>query len=216
MSAVVMLAVSGTTLWLGGGVWTVFVLLLGFGVVREWILLAIGFTAPGMARSGWIAAGAIYCGLAVTTLIILRDGPGGLFLVLAILLAVICTDIGAYFAGRTFGGPKIAPKISPSKTWAGLFGGMVGAMLVVLSAIFVIGDGSVAPAYVLVFALTGIPVAIIAQSGDFFESWMKRRAGVKDSGSLIPGHGGLFDRVDGLLAVCFVIGLLMLAMRVLG
>jgi phosphatidate cytidylyltransferase len=221
LSAVVMFAVAGTALWLGALVWTVFVLLLGFGVVREWVALATGFNTPGLARLGWVAAGAIYCGLAVTMLVVLREGQGGILPVLTILLAVICTDIGAYFAGRTFGGPKIAPKVSPSKTWAGLVGGSLAAVLAIAAVMFVEHRVGVEGYYQVRFgfkeplltpnwmaSLVGVPIAIIAQAGDFFESWMKRRAGVKDSGALIPGHGGLFDRVDGLLAVLFVIGVL--------
>jgi phosphatidate cytidylyltransferase len=221
LSAVVMFAVAGTALWLGALVWTVFVLLLGFGVVREWVALATGFNTPGLARLGWVAAGAIYCGLAVTMLVVLREGQGGILPVLTILLAVICTDIGAYFAGRTFGGPKIAPKVSPSKTWAGLVGGSLAAVLAIAAVMFVEHRVGVEGYYQVRFgfkeplltpnwmaSLVGVPIAIIAQAGDFFESWMKRRAGVKDSGALIPGHGGLFDRVDGLLAVMFVIGVL--------
>jgi phosphatidate cytidylyltransferase len=120
-----------------------------------------------------------------------------------LILAVILTDIGAYFAGRTFGGPKIAPAISPSKTWSGLAGGMVGAA-VALIAVTYQAEGFVDIGWKI---LAGMAVAVVAQLGDFFESWMKRRAGVKDSGKLIPGHGGLFDRLDGLLGVMFVLGL---------
>jgi phosphatidate cytidylyltransferase len=123
---------------------------------------------------------------------------------------VIATDVGAYFSGRTFGGPKIAPAISPSKTWSGLAGAAVLSALASLG-LLLLATGRIFfdEAQVLAqFTLAGVAVAVIAQAGDFFESWMKRRAGVKDSGSLIPGHGGLFDRVDGLLAVLFVAGLL--------
>ena len=235
LSAVVMLAVSGTALWLGGWWWLVFVLLLGFGVVREWIALAIGFTAPGLARFSWVAAGAIYCGLATTVLMVLRGEFEGARSVLSIVGAVIGTDVVAYFAGRTIGGPKIAPSISPSKTWAGLLGGMIGAALALLavSKAWSAGlcevfypvsfpsagrfgfdgpcSGYIGAPPMLYLLLLGPFIAIIAQTGDFFESWMKRRAGVKDSGNLIPGHGGLFDRVDGLLAASFVFGLLSLS-----
>jgi phosphatidate cytidylyltransferase len=128
--------------------------------------------------------------------------------VLTLVAAVIATDVGAYFAGRTLGGPKIAPKISPSKTWAGLAGGMIGA-----SVVLVLGRGNNMVADAIA---GGMLLAVTAQAGDFFESWMKRRAGVKDSSHLIPGHGGLFDRVDGLLAVLFVGGLITMASGLLG
>ena len=133
---------------------------------------------------------------------------------------VVATDVGAYLAGRTFGGPKIAPRISPSKTWSGLFGGMIAAALVLVAIAWfelhprmaVEGGCSVShtcPTFAeraVPVALSGFLLAVVAQAGDFFESWMKRRAGVKDSGRLIPGHGGLFDRLDGLMAVAFVTG----------
>ncbi len=211
LSAAVMLAVAGTALWLGGIVWAAFVLAIGFGVIREWSALVGGFSAPGPSRWLWTAAGAVYCGLAVTMLIVLRDGIGGMLPVLGIMAAVIATDIGAYFAGRAIGGPKIAPSISPSKTWAGLGGGMLAAAVTAIVATQIPERGNVAPGNFPIYAAIGALIAIVAQAGDFFESWMKRRAGVKDSGRLIPGHGGLFDRVDGLLAVLFVIGLLYIA-----
>jgi phosphatidate cytidylyltransferase len=124
--------------------------------------------------------------------------------VLTLIALVAAIDIGAYFTGRAIGGPKIAPAISPSKTWAGLLGGILGALAVlVLSAKL----SNATPAWWQVLGLA-VLAAIVAQAGDFFESWMKRRAGVKDSGKLIPGHGGLFDRVDGLIAVSFLAALL--------
>ena len=207
VSAVVMVAVAGTALWLGGWVWNMLVALIALGVLFEWQRLAIGFTASLLGRLCWLAAGMIYIGIAALTLVVMRDSsqlaPG----VLLVVLAVAAIDVCAYFVGRTVGGPKIAPKISPSKTWAGLFGGMAGAIGVALLAIYGIGDGTVAPPYLVAYSAFAALSAVVAQAGDFFESWMKRRAGVKDSGKLIPGHGGLFDRVDGLIAVLFFLGL---------
>ena len=224
LSAIVMVAVAGGALWLGGIAWTVFVLLVATGVLWEWSKLSRAIAASHWARLIWLAAGVAYVGLAGEMLIVLRGG--GFDKVLVVVASVIATDIGAYFAGRTFGGPKIAPKISPSKTWSGLAGGILLAscMLFLLYFIEVSGkpcllqpplnyqiDWRPCPDYFDFFATMALPlgalIAIIAQTGDFFESWMKRRAGVKDSGHLIPGHGGLFDRVDGLLAVLFVAGL---------
>ncbi|MFC3174788.1 phosphatidate cytidylyltransferase [Novosphingobium bradum] len=198
VSAIVMVAVAGTGLWLGGGVWAVLVGLVAAGVLMEWSKLVLAFAPGAAARLAWHLGGLLYVGLACVALIMLR--AEGLLPVPVVAGTVIAVDIWAYFAGRQFGGPKIAPAISPSKTWSGLLGGMAGASLM----LFLTLPGN------RLFALAGPLVAIIAQAGDFFESWMKRRAGVKDSGKLIPGHGGLFDRVDGLLAVCFTIGLLML------
>lgn len=195
-SAVVMLAVAGTALWLGGVVWAVFVGLVAAGVLLEWSRLVLAFVPGVPGRLLWHLGGLGYVGLATASLLVLRlvYGP---YPVLVALGVVIAVDVWAYFFGRRFGGPKIAPSISPSKTWSGLAGGILGAMLVMY----------LTHPEDWRFALSGVPIAVVAQAGDFFESWMKRRAGVKDSSQLIPGHGGLFDRLDGLLAVLFLVGL---------
>jgi len=216
-SAAAMVAVAGGALWLGGWWWLVFVAGVAVGVYREWRGLVRGFV-PSPARRGlWNAGGLIYLGVAAATLASLRGDAQGTDVLLALVLAVIATDVGAYFAGRAIGGPKIAPRISPSKTWAGLGGGVIGATLsVFLFALAVSGfRGSPADWLRIVpqCLLAGGLCAVVAQAGDFFESWMKRRAGVKDSGRLLPGHGGLFDRVDGLLAVSFLMGVLIAVVR---
>ena len=216
LSAIVMVALAGGALWAGGWVWLAFVIAVAVGVLWEWEGLARAITATWWARLAWFVAGVVYVGVAAEMLLMLR--AFGRYNVLVVVLAVIGTDIGAYFAGRTFGGPKIAQKISPSKTWSGLAGGMLGAGLMIWLGIVLGGcelnlGGDCGDLENLVIApwpllVPGAFIAIIAQTGDFFESWMKRRAGLKDSGTLIPGHGGLFDRVDGLLAVLFVAGIL--------
>jgi phosphatidate cytidylyltransferase len=145
----------------------------------------------------WLAAGALYASLPSVALVWLRgNSTAGLAGLLWLLLAVWATDIGAYFAGRLIGGPKLAPRISPKKTWAGLIGGMMSAALVgILYPLLYAG----APSQVRL-AAAGAILAVIAQAGDFLESAVKRRFGAKDSSALIPGHGGLMDRVDGLVA----------------
>jgi phosphatidate cytidylyltransferase len=111
-----------------------------------------------------------------------------------VMIVTWATDIFAYFAGRSIGGPKLAPRVSPNKTWAGLIGGMAGAGVCGwLAARGFELDGP--------FLWLGAPMGLIAQLGDLYESWAKRRAGIKDSGSILPGHGGVLDRLDGLLAV---------------
>ncbi len=201
VSAAVMLAVAGTALWLGGWFWGGFVLLVAIGVLWEWQRLVGGFVTSIVGRVAWAIAGFCYVALASGALLMSRYLTGDARPVLTILALVIATDVGAYFAGRAIGGPKIAPRISPSKTWAGLAGGAAGAILVLFMATRMFGT----PGPVWLVGLIGLVVAVVAQTGDFFESWMKRKAGVKDSSNLIPGHGGLFDRVDGLLAVCFML-----------
>jgi phosphatidate cytidylyltransferase len=225
-TAVVMLVVSGTALWLGDMAWTVFVLIIGLGVWFEWSALVLRFTPVGRARNVWRSAGAIYCGMASAILIQVRQEAAGVALVLLIVGAVVGTDVGAYFMGRALGGPKIAPRISPSKTWAGLLGGVLGASLVLwlvlANAARILAAAPAAEVtavqtstHPLAIVGMGLAIAVVAQAGDFFESWMKRSAGVKDSGKLLPGHGGLFDRIDGLLAVVVVFGTIFIIVRLL-
>ncbi len=146
-------------------------------------------------NAGLAALGLPYMGVSGLALIALRDTPdygrGFLFYILAVVWA---TDIGAYLVGCALGGPKLAPSISPSKTWAGLIGGMVIATIFGYWASLFFGSIRPAIALVLSPALAGI-----AQIGDLFESYFKRRSGVKESGDLIPGHGGILDRIDGLV-----------------
>ena len=209
VSAIVMLGVAGTALWLGGWVWLTFVSAVAAGVLWEWWRLVRAFE-QGTGAIGWMIGALVYVGLAAWALVMMREV--WVVLVLAVVVLVIATDVGAYFAGRAIGGPKIAPKISPSKTWAGLLGGMLAAGLSVgVIASQLAGDVDYLAGMGWATGLIAAVLAVVAQVGDFFESWLKRRAGVKDSSKLIPGHGGLFDRVDGLLAVSFVAGLFGLA-----
>lgn len=151
-------------------------------------------------RARWISIGVLYVGLPGIALIWLRATPPGFALSLLTLALVWATDILAYFAGRRIGGPKLAPSISPNKTWAGLGGGMLGAGLT--------GWG-IAHLFDLswLWALAALALAIVAQGGDLFESWLKRRTGVKDSGTFLPGHGGVLDRLDGVVPVAVVMAL---------
>lgn len=227
VSAVAMVGLVVIALWLGGWFWIAFVVLLAGLVLWEWNLLAKGFGVSPVAEVAWQFAGTIYVGGAAIAMIAVRSGwefilgegalPGyDMWSVLLIfMLPIVAVDVGAYFAGRLIGGPKIAPSISPSKTWAGFFGGATAAAFVKLGIEATdFGQGadlagfSVGSLFGAVVA--GVVFAIIAQTGDFFQSWMKRRAGVKDSSNLIPGHGGVFDRLDGFIAVFFVLFLVTL------
>lgn len=214
ISAIVMIVVAGGALWAGGAIFALFVWAIGAGLLWEFWGLVARITPHTGERALWMAGGIVYIGAACFGL--LACPPELRWLV---ILVVIATDTGAYFAGRKFGGAKIAPSISPSKTWAGLYGGMVYAMLVMLAAFaksksaLIDGPNPMMqvfrdhPRMLAGMMIAGAALAVLAQTGDFFESWMKRRAGVKDSGTLIPGHGGLFDRVDGLLPVAIAAGL---------
>ena len=202
-SAVVMLAIAGVALFLGGLWFDGFVVLVGMLCYGELARLVMRSVHRPLPRAAGLIAGSIYVLLAIFALLVLPEA-----VVIGILAVVIATDTGAYFSGRSIGGPKIAPAISPSKTWAGLFGGMLAAGLV--SASFFVwntGEFTLRPMLFIAFAIGAI-LAVVAQCGDFFESWLKRRAGQKDSSNLIPGHGGVLDRVDGLLPVAIVSTLL--------
>jgi phosphatidate cytidylyltransferase len=147
------------------------------------------------ARSAWAAGGLAYAGLPCLALIELRQGAEGLAAILAVFAIVWGADILAYFTGRAIGGPKLAPRISPNKTWSGFFGGLAGSLLLLSTVLAYFGHSPTIAGIVLALA-----ISIVSQGGDLAESWIKRHFGVKDSGRIIPGHGGLLDRIDGLLA----------------
>jgi phosphatidate cytidylyltransferase len=164
-----------------------------------------------VTRALRLALGVIYVCLPVMALLFLRgQSPQlwGLLLAFWSLGLVWATDIGAYFAGRSLGGPKLAPRISPSKTWSGLGGGVLAAFLLGYALHLFAG----LPAQLA--ASSGL-LAVAAQLGDLLESWMKRRAGVKDSGTLLPGHGGVMDRLDGVVTAAPIAALLYLALGVM-
>lgn len=150
---------------------------------------ALTLPAAGWRRAG--AAGAAAVLLAGLSLILLRDGPGALWL-LWLVLIVIGSDVSGYFAGRLIGGPRFWPAISPKKTWSGTVAGWI--MAVVIGALFM-GPLQAGPALLAVSLL----VAVAGQMGDIAESALKRRVGVKDSSALIPGHGGVLDRLDAMM-----------------
>ncbi len=172
----------------------------GPGFLALGLVLGAGFFLASVTRSGALGAGAAYVGLPVLALLFLREQPDGVLLAFWAMALVWTCDIGAYFAGRAIGGAKLMPSVSPNKTWAGLFGGVIAAA-----------------AFGLVLTRWGLPMmlalatpllAILAQAGDLYESYLKRRAGVKDSGTILPGHGGVLDRLDGLVPVAPVAALL--------
>lgn len=190
-SAIVLAPLVLAAVAVGGVAFYLLVLLIAVLMMREWDTM---IEHRMSTRWGW--AGVAYVTATCLSFILLREPSlGGNLTLLIYLLAIVwATDIGAYFAGRSIGGPKLAPKLSPKKTWAGLLGGALSATAIgcLLSAFFPF------PPHIVYAAILSATLAIVAQIGDLFESWMKRQAGMKDSGSLIPGHGGLLDRVDGL------------------
>lgn len=170
------------------------------------VMIGAAFFTAAVTRNGRLGLGVAYVGLPALALVFLRSQEPwtmGLLLTFWGMGLVWACDSGAYFAGRAIGGPKLAPSISPNKTWAGFFGGVAGATVGALGVHILFG---------LPFALVlATPLlAALAQAGDLYESHLKRVAGVKDSGTLLPGHGGLLDRLDGLVAVAPVAALLVL------
>lgn len=223
LSALVLVAVAGTAIGLGGWFYKALVLAAMVGMAAEAAAL-FGLAARSWrgglymlwALGAWLAAvtgrweafpafclsalvfGAPLClimciiVLAGNALLWLR--PGGVLPVLFVICVVVASDSCAYLTGRMVGGPKLAPRISPGKTWSGSVGGLVGAILCGVLIALCSGQGGVATA-----AVWGALLGVVAQAGDLAESGMKRTLGVKDSGTLLPGHGGLLDRFDGLV-----------------
>ncbi|WP_455182414.1 phosphatidate cytidylyltransferase [Azospirillum palustre] len=173
----------------------------GLGAAAAFAVLTA--IAGGGSDRGLLGFGVLYVAVGMAGLMWLRDLPdSGLSLFLFVLFAIWATDIGAYAAGRSIGGPKLAPRISPKKTWAGLIGGMAASAL--FGWLVALAFGAARPDIALA---VGAATAVVGQAGDLFESAVKRRYNVKDSGQLIPGHGGILDRIDGLLAAAPVLAL---------
>lgn len=164
-------------------------------------LLAVAALTP--ERRIWTTSGFIYAAAAEQASIMLRSDPAmGWTALMLVFLVVWVTDIGGYFAGRGFGGPKLWPRISPNKTWAGAVGGFA-ASIAVAAGFAAFGLGKTVP-----MLLLGSILSIVSQLGDLFESAVKRRFGVKDSSHIIPGHGGLLDRLDGFVAAVVLAAIL--------
>ena len=189
VTGLLMIAVALVATALGGDVLAVLVALVATATFYEWRQISRGW------GSGWAAGGFVYAVLPAISLLWIRERDAhGLDLLLWVFIVTWSTDIGAYFVGRAIGKKKLAPSISPGKTVAGLYGGVAIATVLGLGWVLLRGLGH--PLIVLAPFF-----AAAAQGGDLFESWMKRRAGVKDSGHWLPGHGGVLDRLDGLVPV---------------
>ena len=186
-------------------------LIAGLAVVCGYALIALAAAVAGIVivaltsatQGAWNATGLFYAAAALLAAILVRFDPSNGFLALVfVLLVVWVTDIGGYFAGRSIGGPKLWPLVSPNKTWAGAIGGLVLSIAVAI-AFAMLGFGKLTASVVLACVLS-----VVSQLGDLFESAVKRRFGVKDSGRIIPGHGGLLDRLDGFVAAVIMAALI--------
>lgn len=182
-------------------------------VIADIVTLALVIFAVALRHRAmfWSGLSVLYVSAAMVALVWLRDGENGRIIVLWLVLTVAVTDTAAFFTGRTLGGPKLAPSISPNKTWSGMIGGMVGAALA--GGLLATAMGFASP---LLIGLLSAGVAVVAQMGDLLESHLKRSFGVKDSGTMLPGHGGIMDRVDGYMLASPVVALAMLPAGLIG
>ena len=182
-------AIAGAALvaWLGRPIAAI--LLVGLGA-----LAALIFAPQG--RRLWITAGIGYAGSMLLAPVLLRADENEGYLAMVMLFAIVwTTDVLGYFAGRAFGGPKLLPAVSPKKTWSGAIAGALGAILVALVVAAIFG-----PFNRIAIAAIALLLSVLAQLGDLLESWVKRQFGAKDASHLIPGHGGVMDRLDGFWA----------------
>ena len=195
----VLIALALVTAVRGGTLFALFVAAAATAMYFEWSRIIRGW---GLS---WWVGGFVYALLPALALLWIRErDPQGLSLVLWVFLVTWAVDIGAFVVGRAFGRRKLAPAISPGKTWAGLYGGIAAATLLAGAWALYANLGKALLVLAPLFALA-------AQLGDLFESWMKRRAGVKDSGNWLPGHGGILDRLDGLVPVAVLTASVQLA-----
>jgi len=193
--------------FLGQFVVVILALFAGNGAAE--IALAVLIAAAALAAllgaaSWWLVGGLAYSGLPLVSLLALReDQDWGFAAVILVAVVVWATDIAAYFCGRAIGGPKLWPAVSPKKTWAGAIGGALAAVASAMVVASVLGFPNIAAIAAIAAALS-----IGAQGGDLLESSIKRHFGAKDSGDIIPGHGGIMDRVDGLIAASVLAALI--------
>jgi phosphatidate cytidylyltransferase len=165
---------------------------------------ALAVTVLANHRPAWLAGGIVYSGALLLGSMTVRNEIETGFMAVIFLFAVVWSaDIAGYFVGRAFGGPKLAPSISPGKTWSGALGGFAASIVAALCVAYFFGSQEFLRAAVL-----GGLISVVAQSGDLFESKVKRKFDVKDSGALIPGHGGVMDRIDGYIAAAAALALL--------
>jgi phosphatidate cytidylyltransferase len=191
-SAVVLAPLAIAAAYRGGWPFALFWAAAALAVLWEWTKLVRGPL--------WIIAGVGYAGIMFAAPVLLRsDAELGLIAILLLFVIVWATDILGYFAGRTFGGPKLCPAISPKKTWSGAIAGTFGSTAIAVGAAWALGrfhDGT--------FIAVALLLSVVAQCGDLLESWVKRRFGAKDASHLIPGHGGVMDRLDGFWAAALL------------
>jgi phosphatidate cytidylyltransferase len=240
-SAAIIIAIALCCIYVGGALFSIFIIVGAIYAAKEWRFLVEYKKLPEASLLKWKLFGLFYIAIPTLSLIYIRDyalplcnpclecvfrddgmkllhgAQSGPMMLLWLMVVVWATDIMAYFGGKLIGGPKIAPSISPKKTWAGLISGMIGAAVAAQCIAIPPECWMVQDAYKefvsnLSPAVLGMCIALIAQLGDFFESSVKRTFGVKDAGNLIPGHGGILDRADGLMFTAPLVALALLIM----
>ena len=197
-------------LWKGGFYTSILMGFISFLVLFEWIKLCLKTDFSVLLKILWLTSGVIYIGLSLAAFWSLTQEPGGNYLLMAYVILALASDTGGYVFGMVFKGPKLAPKISPNKTWSGTLGALC-LTWIIAHGIFYYSVGFNLKDLWLSGAIA-MAISSVCQLGDLLQSWVKRRFKVKDTGHLIPGHGGILDRVDGLLAV----GLLILCFHLMG
>jgi phosphatidate cytidylyltransferase len=191
-SAAVLGPVAIAAAWFGGWFFALFWAAAAIAMAWEWTRMAAGPV--------WIVSGLVYAAAMFAAPVILRSDPAFGLVAIVLLFAIVwSTDIFGYFAGRAIGGPKLMPAVSPKKTWSGAIAGTLGAMIVAVLVAKLFGSFSIVAIAAIAFLLS-----VCAQAGDLFESFVKRKFGVKDSSQIIPGHGGVMDRLDGFWAAAVI------------
>jgi phosphatidate cytidylyltransferase len=195
LSAIVLAPIAVATVYFGGWSFALFWIAAAGIALWEWIRIVGGF-----GNAAWALAGVLYSGLLFVAPFVLRGDPNyGIAAIFSLFAIVWTTDIAGYFVGRAIGGPKLAPSISPKKTWSGAIAGLIGSMIVMA-----IGTTFISGTNVFAVVIVTAVLSAVSQAGDLGESALKRRFNVKDSSQIIPGHGGVMDRLDGFwaAAVC--------------
>jgi phosphatidate cytidylyltransferase len=205
ISALVLAPIALAAVCFGGWPFAAFWSAAAIAVLWEWsTMVRQARPLPASEQVAWLAAGVCYAAVMLAAPIVLRkDVQFGLFAIVILFAIVWTTDIAGYFAGRAIGGPKLSAAISPKKTWSGAIAGTIGAMIIALLAVGFQGDFNLP-----MIAAIALLLSIASQIGDLLESAVKRRFGVKDASQLIPGHGGVMDRLDGFWAAVLVAALI--------
>lgn len=203
ISGVVLAVVAFLCIYFGSFFMLLMMAAFGYVGLKEWMDLPKQLNFSTETKYKWFGFGMLYVGWAVVAVLLIRYSDSLGYAATVWLVTITAgTDIGAYFAGRYIGGAKVAPKISPNKTWAGVGGGIIGA--IILSSLFLMAAGVSLSSSIIKLVVV---FSLICQCGDFFESYVKRRFAVKDTGAFLPGHGGLLDRMDGQIFLVIAAGI---------